>query len=84
MKQNLSNKISSFEAKTHFSSLLQRVKSGEKFTILNHNSPIAVLMPVAREKNPNVQEIIESLTKFCRSKKLLGLSVKDLISEGRK
>ena len=30
MKQNFSNKISSFEAKTHFSQLIKRVKAGEK------------------------------------------------------
>jgi prevent-host-death family protein len=84
MKIKISNKISSFEAKTHFSQLLQRVKKGERITILNHNSPIAVIVPFVNNEIPNVQETIENLISFSNGKKLAGISIKDLIDEGRK
>lgn len=84
MKINISNKISSFEAKTHFSQLLQRVKKGERITILNHNSPIAVIVPFINNEMPNVQETIESLISFSNDKRLSGIPIKDLIDEGRK
>jgi prevent-host-death family protein len=84
MKIKISNKISSFEAKTYFSQLLQRVKKGERITILNHNSPIAVIAPFVNNEISNVQETIESLISFSSGKKLAGNSIKDLIDEGRK
>jgi prevent-host-death family protein len=37
--------IGAFEAKTHFSSLLERVAKGERFTIITHGTPIAQLVP---------------------------------------
>ena len=41
--------IGSFEAKTHLSSLLERVARGEEFTITRHGTPVALLVPVDRE-----------------------------------
>lgn len=38
--------IGAFEAKTHLSSLLERVAKGERFTITRHGKPIAQLVPV--------------------------------------
>lgn len=84
MKQHFSNQVSSFEAKTHFSRLLQRVKSGEKITILNHNSPVAALVPVNPQGKLEIKEVIASLANFRKNKKLSCLSIKDLAAEGRK
>jgi len=38
--------VGAFEAKTHLSSLLQRVEAGEEVTITKHGRPIARLVPV--------------------------------------
>ena len=38
--------IGLFEAKTHLSKILDRVKAGEKITITRHGKPEAVLSPV--------------------------------------
>lgn len=38
--------VGAFEAKTHLSSLLQRVEAGEVVTITKHGRPIARLVPV--------------------------------------
>ena len=84
MKHNFSNQVSAFEAKTHLSSLLQRVAKGEKFTILKHNAPVAVLMPIPVGQNSDVHQTIKNLSHFRKGKNLGGLKIKDLISEGRK
>jgi prevent-host-death family protein len=84
MKKSFSNTISSFEAKTHFSNLIQRVKDGEKFTILKHNAPIAIIAPVTSAHKSNIEEIVNCLKDFRKDKKLNGLAIKELINEGRK
>lgn len=84
MKINISNTISSFEAKTHLGQLLQRVKAGERITILKHNAPIAVLIPVVNSEVSNIQETIENLILLSKGKKLNDLSIKDLTEEGRR
>jgi antitoxin (DNA-binding transcriptional repressor) of toxin-antitoxin stability system len=85
MKQNFSNQISSFDAKTHLSNLLQRVvKRGEKFTILKHNFPIAILAPIQSQQISEISEVIKNLAAFRKEKKLAGLKLKDLINEGRR
>jgi prevent-host-death family protein len=38
--------IAAFEAKTHFSSLLERVAHGEEITITRHGKAIARLLPI--------------------------------------
>ena len=38
--------VGSFEAKTHLSSLLDRVAKGEKIAITRHGIPAAMLVPV--------------------------------------
>ena len=40
--------IGAFEAKTHLSSLLERVAQGESFTITRHGKPVAQLVPAQR------------------------------------
>lgn len=37
--------VGAFEAKTHLSSLLDRVAGGEEFTITRHGKPVARLVP---------------------------------------
>ncbi len=43
--------IGAFEAKTHLSSLLERVARGESFTITRHGKPVARLVP-AQQREP--------------------------------
>jgi prevent-host-death family protein len=42
--------IGAFDAKTHLSSLLERVASGESFTITKRGMPIAELRPLPKPK----------------------------------
>jgi prevent-host-death family protein len=42
----MSISVGAFEAKTHLSSLLDRVEMGEEVTITKHGRPVARLVPV--------------------------------------
>lgn len=75
--------IGAFEAKTHLSSLLDRVAAGEQITITRHGTPVARLVPVRPAGAVGLAEIITRLKAFSKGQTLGGLKIKDLISEGR-
>jgi len=74
--------VGAYEAKTHLPQLLERVVGGERITITKHGHSVAVLQPV--EGGENVADIINGLKQFRRGKRLKGLSVKDMIEDGRR
>lgn len=75
--------VGAYEAKTYLPKLLERVAGGEKITITKHGVPVATLQPAASVRRKPVHETIEQLKQF-RSKHCLGgLSLKELIDEGR-
>ena len=47
-----STQVNLYEAKTHLSSLLERVAKGEEFVIAKAGKPMGRLMPMAVEKVP--------------------------------
>ncbi len=74
--------VGAYEAKTHFSHLLERVRRGERIYITHHGVPVAVLAPVEPVPAQPVREVIVALKAFRRGRSL-GLPLKDLIDEGR-
>jgi len=63
---------------------LDRVAEGEWITITKHGLPVAVLKPVsARDQRP-LQEIIDDLRRFRCGHRLDGISVREMIEEGRR
>ncbi|HXG35910.1 MAG TPA: type II toxin-antitoxin system prevent-host-death family antitoxin [Dehalococcoidia bacterium] len=74
--------VGSYEAKTHLPRLLEEVASGESVTITKHGVPIAMLVPVRKRDRP--EEVIKKLRAFRQGVRLRGLSIKDLIEEGRR
>jgi prevent-host-death family protein len=72
-----------YEAKTHLPKLLERVIKGEKITITKHGVPIAVLQPPASAKKVSPREVIAELRLFREKHILKGLSIRDMIEEGR-
>jgi len=74
--------IGAYEAKTHFSELLQRVRRGERITITHHGVPVAVLVPVESVSAQPVHEVIAAMQAFRRGRSL-GFLLKELIEEGR-
>ncbi len=78
--------IGSFEAKTHLSSLLERVARGEEFTITRHGTPVALLVPVDREAGRcrTIQEIAGEFRKIRSRVRPGGPTVRQMIDEGRR
>lgn len=76
--------VGAYEAKTHLPRLLDEVASnGESITITKHGLAVAVLGPAATPPNMKASEAIAGLRAFRRSHRLDGLSIRELIDEGR-
>ncbi len=76
--------VGAYEAKTSFSKLLARVNSGEKINITKHGVTVAVLQPPGRAKRTNPAETIRQLRLFRNQHSLKGISLKEMIEEGRR
>jgi len=76
--------VGAYEAKTHLPQLLKRVSRGERITITKHGVPVATLQaPEAHARCPT-SEVIADLRKFRKEHSLKGLSVREMIEEGRR
>jgi len=76
--------VGAYEAKTHLSKLLERVIKGEQITITKHGVTVAVLQPPASLKKERPKQVITELRKFREKHSLNGLSLRDMIEEGRR
>ena len=75
--------VGAYEAKTHLSKLLDRVSKGERITITKHGVPVAVLAPPEVARKRPVSEVIEDIKRFGERHTLDGLSLREMIEEGR-
>lgn len=78
--------VGSYELKTHLAKFLRLVMRGETIEVTSNGKPVAKLIPpapVQRKKDP--ESIVEEFRIF-RDKHSLGkgLTIRDLIEEGRK
>ena len=77
--------VGTFEAKNKLSELLDLVEQGEEVTITRHGKAVARLVPpkgvvnrdAARADAQGIREMSKGVT-------LVGLKIKDLITEGRR
>jgi len=76
--------VGAYEAKTHLPKLLERVLKGEHITITKHGVPVAVLQPPDPEKKIGTKSVIIELKKFRDKHNLGGISIRDMIEEGRR
>ena len=76
--------IGTFQAKTHFSSLLEQVENGDEIIITKHGHAVAKLVPVTESNPARVLKAIQRLQQFSQSNKLDGLGWKELRDEGRR
>ena len=76
--------VGSFEAKTHFSALLERVAKGETITITKHGVPVAKLVPANAPAKRSREEVLRDLEEFGKGRSLGGLTFQQLIDEGRR
>ncbi len=64
--------IGAFEAKTHLSSLLDRVAKGERFTITKHGRPVAELVPVERKDPEAIKSAVRRIEEIAAGQTLDG------------
>lgn len=77
------SEVGAFEAKTNLPRLLKRVQAGERFVITKHNRPVAELIPFGVRHSDRVRDAIDDLKAFQKTHSLGGMSVRQMIEEGR-
>ena len=81
MKQE-THSMGAFDAKTHFSQVLDRVEHGETITITRHGHTVAKIIPV--EKDCPREKAVAALERMkARRSQLKGASVQDIIDMAR-
>ncbi len=76
--------IGSYQAKTHFSELLERVRKGEEIVITRRGVPIARWTP-HRQSSKDIKEAFRKMRELRRGNRLgKDLTIRDLIEEGRR
>ena len=76
--------VGAYEAKTHLAELLDQVGVGESITITRHGVPVARLVPALDPPEMTVDEAIDGIRRFRETHSLGGLSVREMIEEGRR
>jgi prevent-host-death family protein len=76
--------VSEFDAKTHFSDLLDKVEAGEEIVITRHGRAVARIMPEEAVAGQRLDETIGKLKQMRAGNMLGGLPSKKLRNEGRK
>ncbi|MGA2174212.1 MAG: type II toxin-antitoxin system prevent-host-death family antitoxin [Verrucomicrobiota bacterium] len=78
--------VGTFQAKTHFSQLLERVAKGEEITITKRDRPVARLVPAERPSRENVASIFRQMDALRQSLPASKdkTTLKDLIKHGRR
>jgi len=73
-----------YEAKTNFNRIISEVEAGREIIITRHGTPVAKIVPLANDHSKNSANVIAELGEFRKQHSLGGVSIKDLINEGRK
>jgi prevent-host-death family protein len=77
-------RVGAYKAKTHLAKLLERVAKGQSVAITRHGVPVAVLQPYDPEKGVDVENVIAQLRDFREGNTLAGLSIREMVEEGRR
>jgi prevent-host-death family protein len=72
------------EAELNLSGLLDRVAQGEFVTITKQGQPVARLIPATPGNSADLKQVIEDLKEFRKGNRLNGLSIREMIEDGRK
>lgn len=73
--------VGAYEAKTNLPKLLDRVAKGEHIAITKHGVRVAVLSPA--DEKVDIGEVIAQMRTFQDNHRLDGLSIREMIEEGR-
>jgi prevent-host-death family protein len=73
-----------FEAKQKLSQLVERASKGEEIVITRRGKEQARLVPMPAERDRTLKEIFDSITNRPRIRLPQGVTIKNLIEEGRR
>jgi prevent-host-death family protein len=76
--------VGAFEAKTHLNELLRRVSTGETIRITRRGVPIAKLVPIGSEEKKDIATTVRELREIRKGLSLGGLTIREMIDEGRR
>lgn len=77
--------VDAHEATTQLPGLLEQVMAtGEAITITRHGLPVALLTPVPDTRGRDLSTVIAALRELRHEVALSGLSVQEMIGEGRR
>jgi len=76
--------VGAYKAKTHLAELLERVRRGERITITKHGVPVAVLQPPDLHPREDPATVVRELRAFRRLHPLDGVSIREMLEEGRR
>ena len=79
-------RIGAFEAKTHFSRILEEVEKGKDYVVTKRGKPVAKIIPFQEEpemSRMDVLELFQELRKKYRGKPG-DFNIKEAIEEGRR
>ena len=72
-----------YEAKTQLPRLLDEVEQGETITITRYGRPIARIVPLQGRRR-TIDETIAAMRELRKGNRLDGITIRELIEEGRK
>ena len=76
--------IGAYEAKTHLPRLLDEVAKGERITITKHGVPVAILVPPSRGAVEDADSLMKWMREFRKGHRLDGVTIRELIDDGRR
>ncbi len=76
--------VGTFEAKTHLSELLARVSKGESIRMTRRGIPVAKLVPAEEGEQKDLKKIVREIREISKGASLGGLTIRELINEGRR
>ena len=76
--------VGACQARTHLSHLLDQVERGETIIITRHGKPVARLTPLEASSGDDRRQVVAQLKELREGQTLGGLSLRELIDEGRR
>ena len=76
--------VGAFEAKNRFSDLIDRVARGAEVTITKHDRPVAKIVPPSNQSKETRRHAVADLRDMRARYALTGVSVRELINDGRR
>ena len=76
--------IGAYEAKTNLPRLLDEVEQGDRITITKHGRPVAILVPPGDASRLDADAALARIRELRKGIGLGGLSIRELIDDGRR